>query len=338
MNNCPFWDQWTTNDFTLMGKNYITKRIISDSPSLYKTTSKESLTWKPKECATQENKSECPFCHTAVLGEYVICPTCGRSLTPDKCSFCGAAKRPTAKFCTHCGQSSQGVICPRCGTLNSRNFCRNCNHPLTPMAQKAVAEANNDPKFKILQVKSEELAGLHARIEELRNAADEKEYEIPELSAADQTMLDEYAYILASIGVAKPEIKSESNKTGTPKQESRPKYEDKAAMLDEALKTYKEKAAEMDAALSALTPPPDFTPEQQRDYYSARKVATVVKNYDMSSYDPMMWQCNLCGALHKAPTQCAAPELGGVWIYITPEQYNSQMEGYNVTSTTLKIK
>lgn len=295
--------------------------------------------WRPKSFSAAHTPTlQCPYCNHPIEAGYAICPVCGRSLTPGKCSFCGAAMKETARFCTNCGQSREGIICPECGTLNSRNFCRKCNTPLTLMAQKAVAEAKNDPKFKALQAKAEELAELHARIEELRNAADEKEYEVPELSAADRAMLDEYADILASIGVAKPEKKKEPKKTKPQPQETRPKYEDKAAMLDEVLKAYKEKAAEMDAALAALTPPPDYTPEQQRDYYSARKVATVVNTYDMSGYDPMMWQCNLCGALHKAPTQCAAPELGGVWIYVTPEQYNMEMQGHNITNTTLKIE
>lgn len=278
--------------------------------------------WRPK--ASEGHR--CPHCGAAVKASYAICPECGRSLTPCKCSFCGAPMKETARFCTRCGQSRDGVVCPECGTLNARNFCRKCNAPLTPMALAARAAAKADPAFRAVQAKADELAELHARIEEMQAAP-------PQLSEADRAMLDDYAALLDSIGTTRPRP---AHKAAEPQQ--RRTYADTAASLDDMMKAYREKAAEMDAALAALTPPPDFTPEQQRDYFSARKIATRETTCDMSGYRPTLWQCNYCGFRHNNPSECAEPELGGTWLYITPEQYIAENPGVITTSNKLNIQ
>lgn len=278
--------------------------------------------WKPRSISKTEESSGCPYCHRAVQAYYAICPHCGRSLTPGKCSFCGGAMKPNSKFCTHCGQSSEGIVCPECGTLNSRNFCRQCNTPLTPMAQQAMEEAAKDPAFMAIQEKAAELAELHRQIEELRNGES-----TVELSESDRALLDEYADLLGSLGTyetyqgapkpgaSKPQI--------TPKTQERttPAETEKEFSLEEVMKAYKEKAAEMNAALAAMVPPADATPEQQRDYYSARKVSKVVVDIDLSLYEPCVWICNFCGCEHECPAQCYRPELGGQWVYRTEQDY-----------------
>lgn len=278
--------------------------------------------WRPKPVGSRK----CPHCGAAVKASYAICPECGRSLTPERCSFCGAAMKETARFCTRCGQSRDGIECPECGTLNARNFCRKCNAALTPMAAAALAAAKADPAFRAVQAKADELAELHARIEEMQAAP-------PQLSAADRAMLDDYAAILNSIGSAQPRP---AQTKAAPQQ--RRIYADTTASLDDIMRAYREKAAEMDAALAALTPPPDFTPEQQRDYFSARKIASKVTTCDMSGYRPTLWQCNYCGFRHNNPSECAEPQLGGTWLYITPEQYIQDNPGIITTENKLIIE
>lgn len=175
--------------------------------------------------------------------------------------------------------------------------------------------------------KAAELESLRRQIEEARNAAHEE----PGLTDEDKALLDRYNTLFNSMGIPEP-VQSPAP-VG-----SRKKYQVENLNLDEIMAAYREKAAEMDAALAALTAPPDFTPEQQRDYYSARKIATVEMEYDMSGYHPMMWRCNVCSALHPCPSDCVSPELGGQWIYLTPEQYNDELYGANIVRTTLKIE
>lgn len=291
--------------------------------------------FRPKSFAvSRPSAGECDWCHRPVPAGAAICPHCGHSLLPDKCSFCGAAMKPGAKFCTHCGQPREGVVCPVCGTLNARNFCRQCNAPLTPLARQAQTAAQADPAFRAVQDRAAELARLHARIEQLRQASPREEEAAPTLSEADRALLDEYADVLRAVGASAPA----QPPAGPREDEHRlPRYADTSVSLDELLDAYREKAAEMDAALAALVPPPDFTPEQQRDYHAARKVATVHTAYDMSGYQPTVWQCNYCGAYHENPSACVAPQLGGRWVYITPEQYIEHNHSFIESSHTLRI-
>lgn len=319
-----------------MNKNFsrfaLTNRVSRQSTN----ESMPKKAWKPKQQFKEDVGVECPYCHASIVSGDAICPSCGRSLIPDKCSFCGAPKKITAKFCTRCGQSSEGVKCPECGTLNSRNFCRKCNSPLTDMAQRALAAAQNDPMFKAVQKKADELAELHNRIEELRNGSSDQ-LSI-ELSTEDKALLKEYADILSMIGASPVQVYQNDAEPKIEELPKRKQYSVSTTSIAELLKAYKEKAAEMNEALETLTPPRDFTPEQQRDYYSARKIATVVTETvcDMSGYRPTQWRCHFCNNLHDNPSECARPELGGVWEYISIEQYIA--ENTHVVSTSLNIK
>lgn len=277
---------------------------------------RQRTSWRSKAHAARTEETVCPNCRNIVKASYSICPHCGRSLIPDRCSFCGSAMKENANFCSHCGQSRNGTICPECGTLNARNFCRKCNAPLTKLAHQAIMEANSDSAFKCLRAKADELAQLHIKIELLKNAPSQGS-NIPQLSDSDKAMLDEYAELLGSIGACTPVA---TTSLDTDKSE-RVTYSDTTMTLEELMKAYREKAEEMNTALAALTPPPDFTPEQQRDYYSARKILSVENVYDLSGYQPTMWICNYCGAYHCTPSECAEPQLGGKWIYISQEEY-----------------
>lgn len=281
--------------------------------------------WRPKPPVVR-NSVNCPHCNHPCDAEWDICPECGHSLRPGKCTFCGAQVDASKKFCTHCGQPKEGIICPKCEILNSRNFCRKCNAPLTPRGQTALKEALSDSKFQDIKRKAEELDSLYRQIEASRNSTRVQ----PDLSDDDQALLDRYNALFKAAGISAP--------SRTTSNVGRQQYIAQTFSLDDIMAAYREKAAEMDAALAALIPPPDFTPEQQRDYYSARKIAYIDTQYDMSGYSPMMWRCNVCSALHPCPSDCVSPELGGQWIYITPEQYNDELGGMNITQTTLKIE
>ena len=271
---------------------------------------KPKQAWKPKSLSKETTGTVCPHCGATVNSGDAVCLSCGRSLIPGKCSFCGAPMKPNGKFCTKCGQSVEGVKCPQCGTLNSRNFCRKCNTPLTPRALKAIEAAKRDPKFKVVEKKAEELAELQSLIEEIQSGASETQ-PVPQLSEEDRQLINEYASLLDSIGVEKPQVKPAEKQ----EEAKRKTYEAKGMSLEDIMKAYKEKAAEMDEALAALTPPPDFTPEEQRDYFSARKIARLDQPV------PMLWKCNLCGCLHPCPSECAEPQLGGVWVTVSMEEF-----------------
>lgn len=305
---------------------------------------KPKTPWRPKAGASgprlKEKEKEvvaniCPHCEKSVEPGFAICPHCGRSLIPDKCSFCGAPMKPGAKFCSKCGQNRNGVVCPQCHTLNARNFCRKCNFPLTPNGQLALEAAKSDPRFKAVQAYAEELAELHERIVELRHGGPSAKPQ--ELSEADKALLDEYAQLLQAIGSGSLQPKA-SRKKSKPAEAPQPEYADTTVSLDEIMEAYRQKAEEMNRALAEMVPPVDFTPEQQRDYFAARKIASVKTQYDMSDYSPTMWKCNFCGALHHTPSGCARPELGGTWQYVSEEEYVDKYKDYIGSTTTFVIE
>ena len=86
--------------------------------------------------------------------------------------------------------------------------------------------------------------------------------------------------------------------------------------IEEAMHAYRAKAAEMQAALDAMVPDAEATPEEQRNYYSARRMP-VERKVKKTIQECEGWICNLCGCLHNKPQECAEPELGGRWIYKT---------------------
>lgn len=60
-----------------------------------------------------------------------------------------------------------------------------------------------------------------------------------------------------------------------------------------------------------MLPPAGSTPQEQRNYFSARKlpvekiIHTKVRN---------AWVCNFCGCWHNRPSECCEPWHGGKWV------------------------
>ena len=275
--------------------------------------------WRPNAMPDFKTSHSCPHCGESLPVGYVICNHCGKSLTSGKCTYCGAPMKETAKFCGKCGQNKEGIICRECGSLNVRNFCRKCNVPLTPKGEQALAAAKSDPLYLKTVSLGQELIEIKEKIEQLNAGLDSdasmsvggNDFK-PELSATDKAMLAEYDNLFNSLGIVSPK---ETPKPSEPSQETREKVSLKRVSMDDLLKAYKEKAAEMEATLKEIVPPPDFTPEEQRDFLTARKFTAL--NYP----SPMLWVCNWCSCQHINPSDCGRPELGGEWIIVSPEEY-----------------
>ncbi len=85
---------------------------------------------------------------------------------------------------------------------------------------------------------------------------------------------------------------------------------------EQAEKTYQQVVKDINQLFEEMLPPAGSTPEEQYNYYSARKVAVetirTVKKETRTG-----WVCNYCGCLHRYPSQCVEPWHGGTWIYKT---------------------
>ncbi len=230
---------------------------------------------------------KCEYCGTTYSATAQICPECGMGISRGNCTFCGKPIPHGEADCPHCGNPSDGLECPECGTINFRNFCRKCGAALNSRAQYAVARYREAPEYKKAEAIAQELEQLDKVIKEKSNGRN-------------------FAEVLhATAQATAPKVK--------PAPETRKKTNFNVLTLDEAEKMYEEKQAEMEAVLDSIVPPPDMTPEEQRDFCSARKIVvkytTVIKKTVNKA-----WICNYCGFRHNSPSECAEPWHGGTWI------------------------
>lgn len=74
---------------------------------------------------------------------------------------------------------------------------------------------------------------------------------------------------------------------------------------------YSKIKAELDKALNEMLPPAGSTPQEQRNYFSARKLP-VEKIIQTKTREA--WVCNFCGCWHNCPSECCEPWHGGKWV------------------------
>lgn len=107
------------------------------------------------------------------------------------------------------------------------------------------------------------------------------------------------------------------------------KLMDQAAQLEETLEStadgpakeqaqeeYQQVVKDIDQLFAEMLPPAGSTPEEQYNYYSARKVAVEYVR-TIKKETKTGWVCNYCGCLHRQPSECVEPWHGGTWIYKT---------------------
>ena len=78
---------------------------------------------------------------------------------------------------------------------------------------------------------------------------------------------------------------------------------------------YRRTVRDVNKILDEMLPPAGSTPQEQRNFFSARKVA-VETTIRQKVKVPIEWICNYCGCHHNNPSECAEPQLGGTWVYI----------------------
>ncbi|MDE6636735.1 MAG: hypothetical protein K2K32_00710, partial [Muribaculaceae bacterium] len=79
--------------------------------------------------------------------------------------------------------------------------------------------------------------------------------------------------------------------------------------LADAVKKYKEVADKLEIELNSMLPDTKSTPQEQRNFFSARKITSS----ELVSVR-QCWVCNYCGCHHNQPSECYKPWMGGKWI------------------------
>lgn len=264
---------------------------------------------------------QCHHCHQTVDEDLELCPYCKHPLHHDHCTYCGAPMDPDDVFCGECGGSTNGIQCPKCGTLSFRSFCPTCNHPVDALAKQELEKAKHDPIFQKMEVLAVRLAELEERIASREDVPDAPGDE--ELTQDIKDLLSEYAELLNT----KPTV---DNTPKQPAAKSRIQPDKKGILLsqrdsnhEKQAQEFREALKEMNDLMKQLIPEPGQTPQMQRNYYSARKVAVFKKTTTKS---PVGWVCNYCGHKHQHPGECAKPDLGGNWEYESSEKFEKTYE------------
>lgn len=264
---------------------------------------KESILNQVKEIRASSDDIGCPYCGQPVKKSWEWCPACGHSLV-DWCTFCGADIPRGEDECPECGMNRSGVICPKCWTRNAGGFCRKCNEPLTLAAKKELERALKDPQFVKAAELAVQAAELLARIE-MEDAPEEevkKEIELPE----DVLRLKEL--------LGKATLRQQAQGSNGMRQAQRPNEMQQAQRQKskaELRAEYSKIKAELDKALNEMLPPAGSTPQEQRNYFSARKLP-VEKIIQTKTREA--WVCNFCGCWHNCPSECCEPWHGGKWV------------------------
>ena len=236
---------------------------------------------KEREQHKPSSVRKCRNCGAEVDKNAEYCPFCGEKLV-DYCTFCGAPMSPSDTVCEECGMPAKGIKCPTCGTLNVRSFCRKCNTSLTKAAIRAIEKAKQDPKVKKVAELMNRAAELEAQLRGTVVEPSEGELRLQEILGGK-----------VEFTVVKP---------------------DKAEVLEE----YKRVVKDINQLFEEMLPPAGSTPQEQYNYYSARKVAVETIRHVVETVKTG-WVCNYCGCFHNKPSECCEPWHGGTWIYETIE-------------------
>lgn len=239
----------------------------------------------------------------------------------NRCLFCGAEMEEDDMFCSECGSPRGGIKCPVCGEVGQGSFCRKCNAPFDDLAREAVRQAKADPHFQKAEKLAEKLAELDELItrlsEEVAPGGDDTTISgktldtSAKITDADRAAINRYATLFAGVADVKPIVPNtqDSKPKQVHKKESRSNtFSVNSTSLADAVAQYKAVAKQLEAELAAMLPEPTATPQEQRNFFSARKI-TVTKWTKVPQY----WICNYCGCKHNAPSECYKPWLGGHW-------------------------
>ncbi len=237
------------------------------------------------------------------------------------CSFCGAEMEEDDMFCPECGGPRGGIKCPVCGVVSHGSFCSNCNTPLDDLAREAVRQAKAAPHFQKAEKLAEKLVELDELIARLSGGGDVQVDEVTsegktldtgaKITDADRAAINRYASLFGDVANVKPiakPVQAKPTKQVNREDRKNNSFNISSIGLADAVAQYKAVAKELEAELAAMLPEPTATPQEQRNFFSARKITTL-----KMKKVPQYWICNYCGCKHRAPSECYKPWLGGHW-------------------------
>jgi len=251
---------------------------------------------------THEAGGQCPHCGAPIEANYEICPVCGGKLV-NYCTFCGAPMQASDVDCPECGMPAEGVVCPNCQTRNFRSFCRQCSQPLSRAARRAVEKAKQDPKVQEAARLIKQISELQAELDGILPGDESGEGEQTPSEPSESELL--FQELMSKVGFA-------------PAQRPKPTQRKMGRSREEVLAEFQAAVEAANKTLMEMLPPAGMTPQEQRNYYTSRKVAMMEvmeeKWYGIPIQETVGWECNECHVLHSCPEECVVREFGGKWV------------------------
>lgn len=208
----------------------------------------------------------------------VACPACGAAISPD-CELCPECGQRVVGYCTFCGANlpMDADECPECGISTRGIVCPECNK----VSFRPFCPCCNAPLTRVAAKAVE------------RALADPQFVEVQEYIHQIEQLEEEIQQTTPPDVQIPPAVSAEIEKK-----------KEKVMSLER----------DINKLFEQMLPPAGSTPQQQRNFYSARKVQ--VKTLKKIKVEKRVgWICNLCSCRHSTPSECAMPELGGKWIY-----------------------
>lgn len=195
-----------------------------------------------------------------------------------KCPFCGASIHKDDEVCPSCGRRL-APYCTFCGAPMtwSDDECPECGAPAGGIkcpACGALSQRSFCPKCNTPVTRAAVRMVEAAKNDPLFQAATAQNQKAEELAAKIEKAAPEEA----------PKLKQELIKVTN----------------------------DLNAILDKMLPPAGGTPQEQRNYFCARKVAVATS---VKEKVKVGWVCNYCGCCHNQPSECTKPYLGGTWQY-----------------------
>ena len=267
------------------------------------------------ECGSVLKESlHCPKCNAASLSGGDICENCGTWLLKGQCVFCYADIEENVNYCGECGNPPNGITCSQCGALSIFDFCAKCSIPLSIQAKAMAYENAKDPAFQeVVSLFREAFAENSSAVthevdmspleRELTKRNKQEEHE-SQLLKAYRDSVDQVSTHQKTITVRKGIFSKEQICSINHLNEA-------IAKEEERLRQAKEQLEKAMRSLSGKT----FTTNQDARRYFMSLVAGLPEDIAQTIINNgLRWRCNAYDCTHNLPSECAAPERGGVWL------------------------